>query len=160
PNPQTEDSVAASGMEKGGTPVRGAHSSTALQTGSQPVSGVTIPDVRAQRPAGEDLGAGGETLSQRAASSEAAGTVTQTASVVRSQTSGAVALRMRSADSTVNVQLKQRGGAVEVSVRSDNPQLAKALQTDLGDLVGRLSERGYKAETWSPAESHHAAPGG
>ena len=69
-----------------------------------------------------------------------------------------VSLRLRAGDATnINVQLRQRGSTVDVTVRSDSPGLTRALQTDLSDLVGRLQERGYKTDAWTPAEARHTA---
>lgn len=56
---------------------------------------------------------------------------------------------------SINVQLRQRGTAVEIAVRSGNPQLAKALQGDLKELVGRLEDRGFETQAWIPTESRH-----
>lgn len=47
----------------------------------------------------------------------------------------------------VDVRLSDRGGKVLVSVRSESPELAQALRSELGDLVGRLERRGYQSET-------------
>ena len=67
-----------------------------------------------------------------------------------------VLLRVKSEDSqNVNVQLRQRGAGVEIAVRSDNPGLAKALQSDLGELVGRLENHGFKTQAWTPADARH-----
>jgi hypothetical protein len=61
----------------------------------------------------------------------------------------------------VSVDLSEKAGKVQVAVRTADPELAKSLQTDLGELVGRLESKGFKTEAWVPAASRHtpaAAP--
>jgi hypothetical protein len=65
----------------------------------------------------------------------------------------------------VDIQLVERAGNVHVAVRTGDQELTKSLQTNLGDLVGRFEDKGYKTETWIPAASLHttaavAATGG
>ena len=43
---------------------------------------------------------------------------------------------------------------MQVAVRTEDHELAKSLQTNLGDLVGRLDAKGYKTETWLPSAVH------
>ena len=59
----------------------------------------------------------------------------------------------------MDVELTQKAGKVQVAVRTADRDLAKSLQTDLGDLVGRLENKGYKTEAWIPAAPHIAQPG-
>ena len=54
----------------------------------------------------------------------------------------------------VDVELSDRRGTVQVAVRTADRELAKTLQGDLGDLVGRLENKGYKTEAWIPGDSH------
>ena len=60
-----------------------------------------------------------------------------------------------------NVRLSDRGGKIVVSVRSQSPELAQSLRTDLGDLVGRLESRGYRSDTTIPIarQASHNQPG-
>ncbi len=51
----------------------------------------------------------------------------------------------------VAVQLRERAGRIEVAVRSGDSQLAKSLQSGLGDLVTRLENQGFKTQAWVPA---------
>lgn len=53
----------------------------------------------------------------------------------------------------VEVRVQERQGAVQVAVRSSDPELSAALRGDLNDLVSRLENRGYKTETWAPSET-------
>ena len=46
---------------------------------------------------------------------------------------------------------------MQVAVRTEDPQLARSLQSDLGDLVSRLENKGFKTESWIPAAVQHAA---
>jgi hypothetical protein len=62
----------------------------------------------------------------------------------------------------VNVEVSERAGKVQVAVRTADPDLAKSLRTDLGDLVGRLESKGFKTDAWVPAALRHmpaSAPG-
>jgi hypothetical protein len=83
---------------------------------------------------------------------------------VRPQPSTGISLKVSNADSTtVDVQLRERAGRVEVTVRTPDSDLAKSMQSDLGDLVSRLENRGFKTETFVPAGAHYnaaIAPGG
>jgi hypothetical protein len=78
---------------------------------------------------------------------------------LRPQAMQQVSLRLASPDApSVNVQLTERDGKVQVAVRTEDPELARSMQADLGDLVGRLEEKGFKAESWVPGAAHPAAP--
>lgn len=73
-----------------------------------------------------------------------------------------ISLQLTGEDSTkVNVDLSERAGKVQVAVRTADPDLTKSMRTDLGDLVERLENKGFKTEAWVPAISRHmpaAAP--
>jgi len=60
------------------------------------------------------------------------------------------------ASNQVDIHIAERAGKVQVAVRTADPELSKSLQTNLGDLVGRLEEKGYKTETWIPSAPLHA----
>jgi hypothetical protein len=66
-----------------------------------------------------------------------------------------ISFRIEAASANVEVQVAQRAGKVQVAVRTADPDLAKSLQTNLGDLVGRLEDKGYKTETWTPVTAQH-----
>ena len=69
-----------------------------------------------------------------------------------------ISLKLSTDDSTrVNLDLIEKAGKVQVTVRTPNNELAKSLQTDLGDLIGRLESKGFKTESWIPAAVHRAA---
>lgn len=71
-----------------------------------------------------------------------------------------ISLKLTAGDSArVNVDLSERAGKVQVSVRTPDHELAKSLQTDLGDLVGRLENKGFKAEAWVPTGAAHQPSG-
>jgi len=69
-----------------------------------------------------------------------------------------ISLKLPGADAAnVSVQFRERAGRIEVAVRTPDTEVARSLQTDLGDLVSRLENRGYKTEAWIPgAADHHA----
>jgi len=65
-----------------------------------------------------------------------------------------ISLKLTGADATnVDVQVRERAGRIEVAVRTGDSELNKSLQSDLGDLVSRLENRGFKTEAWTPAGS-------
>jgi hypothetical protein len=71
-----------------------------------------------------------------------------------------ISLKLTGEDATkVSVDVSERGGKVQIAVRSSDPELARSLRTDLGDLVGRLESRGFKTEAWVPMASRHTAAG-
>ena len=69
-----------------------------------------------------------------------------------------ISLKLSTDDSTrVNLDLIEKAGKVQVTVRTPDHELAKSLQTDLGDLIGRLEGKGFKTESWIPVAVHQAA---
>jgi hypothetical protein len=52
----------------------------------------------------------------------------------------------------VEVRVVEQAGALRVAVRTPDVNLADNLRQDLNQLVSRLEEKGYRAETWRPAE--------
>jgi len=60
------------------------------------------------------------------------------------------------ASNLVDIQVVARAGKVQVAVHTADQELAKSLQTNLGELVGRLELKGYKTETWIPGAPLHA----
>jgi len=71
-----------------------------------------------------------------------------------------ISLKLTGEDATkVSVYVSERGGKVQIAVRSSDPELASSLRTDLSDLVGRLESRGFKTEAWVPTASRHTAAG-
>lgn len=68
-------------------------------------------------------------------------------------------MRLAPAESApVDIKLVDRGGSVRVAVRTPDLDLARNLQSGLGDLVHRLEHKGFETESWSPADNLHAAP--
>ena len=68
-----------------------------------------------------------------------------------------ISLRVPGADSTIDLKLTDNAGKIQVSVRSTDPELARSIQSNLGDLVGQLEKKGFETETWVPAEHGAAA---
>ena len=56
----------------------------------------------------------------------------------------------------VAVQLKERAGKIEVAVHSSDTQLNRSLQSDLGDLVTKLENQGFKTQAWIPSAARYA----
>ena len=61
-----------------------------------------------------------------------------------------IAVRVEQADSSrLEIKLTDRFGQMQVAVRTGDRELAKTLQADLGDLVSRLEDKGFKAAAWA-----------
>ncbi len=50
----------------------------------------------------------------------------------------------------VELRVVERSGELQVGVRAANPELAQGLRQGLPDLVDRLEQNGFHAETWRP----------
>jgi hypothetical protein len=62
-----------------------------------------------------------------------------------------IRLELRDADSRVDLRLVERGGAIQVDVRTSDSHLAGALRDDLPALTARLEQTGMRAEIWREA---------
>jgi hypothetical protein len=77
-------------------------------------------------------------------------------SAVRPQPIREISLKLSgAATKDINVQVIEKAGKVQVAVRAPDQETAKSLQTNLGDLVGRLEGKGYRTEVWIPAATQH-----
>jgi hypothetical protein len=81
----------------------------------------------------------------------------ETASAAQAPLVRELSFQIAAVSANVDVRVAQRAGKVQVAVRTADPDLAKSLQTNLGDLVGRLEDKGYKTETWTPIMAQHGA---
>jgi hypothetical protein len=63
-------------------------------------------------------------------------------------------IRIPDANGNVTVQLQERAGAVHVSVRSSDTQIAGSIAQGLPDLTRNLDQQGFRAETWTPRDTH------
>lgn len=59
---------------------------------------------------------------------------------------------------SVQVRLVDRAGEVRVAVHTGDRELTHSLRGQLGELVTRLEQTGYRTQTWQPAEAS-AGPG-
>ncbi len=69
-----------------------------------------------------------------------------------------ISLKLSGDSTRVNVEVSERAGKIQVSVRTPDHELTRSLQTELGELVGRLESKGFKTETWIPPATHGASP--
>jgi hypothetical protein len=70
-----------------------------------------------------------------------------------------ISLRLTDKDQgSVQVRLSERAGELHVSVRTPDAGLTRGLRDGLSDLVGRLENSGYRAETWQPAGGNASNP--
>ncbi len=76
-------------------------------------------------------------------------------SAVPAQPIREISFRLAADSANVDVQVAQRAGKVQVAVRTTDQDLAKSLQTNLGELVGRLEDKGFRTEAWTPAAAQH-----
>jgi hypothetical protein len=69
-----------------------------------------------------------------------------------------ISLKLTNKDqSSVQVRLSERAGELHVSVRTPDAGLTRGLREGLSDLVGRLEQSGYRADTWRPADNASTA---
>jgi len=100
----------------------------------------------------------GQPNETRAPSATALEPEAETANFLPSQPARQISFQLATAGtSKVNVLFTEKDGKVDVAVRTPDRELAKSLQTDLGDLVDRLGHSGFKTETWIPGA--HPASG-
>jgi flagellar hook-length control protein FliK len=64
-----------------------------------------------------------------------------------------IRLTLGGGDQRVEVKLTDRGGELQVGVRTADGQLAGRLRENLPALTTRLAESGMRAETWHPGAS-------
>ena len=53
---------------------------------------------------------------------------------------------------SVDLRISERAGKVQIAVRTLDAGLARALRSDISDLVGRLERKGFDTQTWLPPE--------
>ncbi len=82
----------------------------------------------------------------------------QTKPTIRSEPAREISIRIPSGDNgNVDVQIVERNGKVQVTVRGSDAQLNTALRSDLTELVHTLDQKGYKTETWTPSDTYPTA---
>ena len=84
---------------------------------------------------------------------------TEATGPVQSQPVREISLRLAvTASSPVDVLVAERGGKVQVAVRTADPDLARSLQSNLGELVGHLETKGFRTDAWTPVAAQHGGP--
>jgi hypothetical protein len=53
----------------------------------------------------------------------------------------------------VEVRVEQLGHEIAVDVRAADPDLARRMKEQLPELMERIEQQGFRAETWNPAET-------
>jgi hypothetical protein len=82
----------------------------------------------------------------------------QTKPAVRNEPAREISIRIPSGDgSNVEVQIVERNGKVQVTVRGADAQLNSTLRGQLTELVHTLDQKGYKTETWTPNDTYPLA---
>lgn len=122
------------------------------QSSSQGAAGIWLDK------SGQPSGAGqaqAKTSAPQPQHSPSASPESQTASAVPAQPIREISLRLAGDSANVEVQVAQRAGKVQVAVRTTDQDLAKSLQTNLGELVGRLEDKGFRTEAWTPVAAQH-----
>jgi hypothetical protein len=86
----------------------------------------------------------------------------ETNQTLRPQPAREISLRLSGNETgELDLRITERAGKVQVSVRTSDENLSSSLQSNLGDLVGRLERKGFATETWTPdsrATQHIAGP--
>ncbi len=62
-----------------------------------------------------------------------------------------VSLRLADGPNNVDIRMSERAGEIRVMVHTADGNLANSMRNELPDLVGKLRQTGYQAETWRPA---------
>jgi hypothetical protein len=62
-----------------------------------------------------------------------------------------VSLRLADGQNNVDIRMSERAGEIRVTVHTPDGTLANSMRSELPDLVGKLRQTGYQAETWRPA---------
>jgi hypothetical protein len=118
------------------------------------VAGDGVPLVRTEEPSGAPQPRT-KTLTPQPSQAPVASPEAEAASTAPSKPVREISLRLAvAASSDVEVQVAERAGKVQVTVRTADPELTKSLQGNLGELVGRLQENGFKTEAWNPVTAH------
>ena len=61
-----------------------------------------------------------------------------------------ISLKVDSQNSGIDVKLIERGGTIQVTVRTPDRELTGDIRGHLNELVDRLSDKGYETRTWTP----------
>ncbi len=96
-------------------------------------------------------------LSAAARPSSTASPELETTSAVPPQPLREISFRLAADSANVDVQVAARFGRIQVAVRTADPDLAKSLQSNLGELTGRLEDKGFRTESWTPITPQSAA---
>jgi hypothetical protein len=70
-----------------------------------------------------------------------------------------VSLHLDDGGSGVDIRMAERAGEIRVTVHTSDRDLADTLRADLPDLVGKLRQSGFQAETWHPNAASQADVG-
>ena len=161
PPPKNTDTPPAESPRKSVMPRRNESPSEPIEpatraAGSAP-QGVAAETAGSSR-AKQDYGAEDAHLPEPARAADEIHSEPALNSVSRNAVSRQISLKIAGPDSTnIAVQLKEHGGKIQIAVRSGDPQLNRSLQSDLGTLVNRLENQGFKTEAWVPAAARHGA---
>lgn len=80
----------------------------------------------------------------------------ETQNIASAQSTHQISFQLASPSvNNINVVFVEKAGKVEVAVRTPDAELARSLQSNLGDLVARLGESGLKSQVYLPANLHH-----
>ena len=146
---ETADTAGDSGQQPARKESARVRSGAAEPTSPEPPAFdamATVPDQRAK--AGRESTPAATEKAAAAAPAEGKSEINQTP---RPQPAREIALRLSSGESGgVDVRITERGGKVQVAVRTSDADLSRSLQSGLGELVGRLEKKGYSTETWTP----------
>ena len=158
-NPKPNSPVTASQPSSESTapktkPVVAEHAGESVPTNPKSPAALAVParETPAQGPQSSTKSTSAPEVRGSAPTQE---TELQAKPAIRSEPAREISIRIPSAgNGNVDVQIVERDGKVQVTVRGSNTQLNSVLRGELAELVHTLDQKGYKTETWTPGETY------
>ncbi len=135
-------------------PVEAEHAAESVPTNPKSPAALAVParETPAQGPQSSTKSTSAPEVRGSAPTQE---TELQAKPTIRSEPAREISIQIPSADGgKVDVQIVERDGKVQVTVRGSDTQLNSALRGELAELVHTLDQKGYKTETWTPGDTY------
>lgn len=143
--------AAGKSLQKKSTPGPDSTQSPGSAEGSLPSGNVPVSDERALA----STEATGKAGSSPASAPVAAGdSITTEQKVTPGMRPKDISVRVQSDEGqSVDIRIVQRGGGLQIAVKSADNDTTQGLRHGLSELANRLNDSGYHAETWRPGAS-------